>query len=355
MRPVHRRLLDVARAALCAADPSPATPEQLAAAEARLGRPLPPGYRAFLAEVGHVSWPLVIRNVVDFGEGLWPAHFVPFADDGGGNLYGFDLRGKKGRELPIDHWDHEEPTVDDEPGPPERFQDWLEARLDEEVRRTVAERRDAVAARLGANHVDDALAPDDAQITEVEGALGVTLPEDYVWFTSTFGALRWPVRIVDALSLADLTTELRERRPGEAGRVIAFASEGDSGFAAFDRHGRVRGFGLVRPAPGAFLDYLEDRLSHAPAAGPPPRAAEDEELALAERLLARLHETGQLETTRGFPAEAVARRIADAWGSPARILSILMDRADVIEVYVSEEELAVLQLDVKRPPEERHG
>jgi hypothetical protein len=193
------------------------------------------------------------------------------------------LRGKQGRELPIDHWDHEEPEADDEPGPPERFQ---EARLDEEVRRTVAARRDAVAARLGAHHVDDAFTPDSAQITEVEGALGVTLPEDYVWFTSTFGALRWPVRLVEALSLADLTAGLRERRPGEADRVIAFASEGDSGFAAFDRHGRVRGFGLARPAPGAFLDYLEDRLSHAPAAGPPPRAAEDGEQALAERLLA---------------------------------------------------------------------
>jgi len=111
----------------------------------------------------------------------------------------------------------------------------------------------------------------------------------------------------------------------------------------------------VRPAPRAFLDYLEDRLSHAPAAGPPPRAAEDEELALAERLLARLRETGQIETTRGFPPETVARRIADAWGRPARILSILMDRADVIEVYVSEEELGVLQIDMKRHPEGSHG
>ena len=354
MRPVHRRLLDLARAALGEVDPSPATPAQIAAAEARLGRPLPPGYRAFLAEVGHVSWPLVIGNVVDFQEGLWPAHFAPFADDGGGNLHGFDLRGGKGQELPIDYWDHEEPEVDDEPGSPERFQDWLEARIDEEAQRMVAARRAAIAAGLGAAHVDDASLPDRARITEVEGALGVTLPADYVWFTSTFGALRWPVRIVDVLSLADLTAELRARRPREAGRVIAFASEGESGYAAFDRHGGVRGFGLVRPAPRSFLDYLEDRLSRAPAAGPPPRAAEDEdeELLLAERLLARLREANQIETTRGFPAGAVARQIADAWSRPARILSILMDRADVIEVYVSEEDLSALQLEVKRPLED---
>ena len=56
MRPVHQRLLDIALAALGEAAPIPATPEQIAAAEARLGRPLPPGYRAFLAEVGHTSW-----------------------------------------------------------------------------------------------------------------------------------------------------------------------------------------------------------------------------------------------------------------------------------------------------------
>ncbi len=364
MRPVHRRLLDVARAALGEAEPSPATPQQIAAAEKRLGRPLPPGYRAFLVEVGCVSWPLTIGNVVDFEEGPWPDHLAVFADDGSGNYHGFDLRGPKGRELPIDYWDHEEPEVEDEPGPPERFEDWLEARVDEEVQRTVEERRNAIAARLGAVHVDDSFLPDRAQITEVESVLGVALPEDYVWFTSTFGALRWPVRIADALSLADLTAELRAKRPGEADRVIAFGSEGDSGYVAFDRKGGVRGFGLVRPAPDGFLAYLEDRLAEAPAAeslprvagssqraaGSPPRVAEDEELALAERLLARLRESGQIETTRGFPPETVARKIADAWRRPSRILAILMDREDVIEVYVSEEELAALQLDVKRQP-----
>ncbi len=162
----------------------------------------------------------------------------------------------------------------------------------------------------------------------------------------------------------NMTAELRAKRPGEADRVIAFGSEGDSGYVAFDRKGGVRGFGLVRPAPDGFLAYLEDRLAEAPAAeslprvagssqraaGSPPRVAEDEELALAERLLARLRESGQIETTRGFPPETVARKIADAWRRPSRILAILMDREDVIEVYVSEEELAALQLDVKRQP-----
>jgi|GEM_PF-3158341 len=224
MRPVHRRLLGVARAVLGEVEPRPATPEQIAAAEARLGRPLPPGYRAFLAEVGWVSWPLVIGNLVDF-EGDWPAHLAVFADDGSGNVYGFDLRGKKGRELPIDFWDHEDPALDDEPGPPERFEDWLEERLGEEEQRTA----------------------------QAQG----------------------------------------------------------------------------------------------PAAEPPPEASEDEELALAERLIERLVASGQLETTRGFSSGAVARRMADVWASPARMLAILMDREDVIEVYVSEEELAALQAELR--------
>ena len=87
MRPLHRRLLDVARAGLGEAEPQPATLEEIAAAEAHLGRPLPPGYRAFLEEIGSVSWPLSIGNVLSFHlpDAPWPDHFVPFADDGGGS------------------------------------------------------------------------------------------------------------------------------------------------------------------------------------------------------------------------------------------------------------------------------
>ena len=226
MRMVHRRLLDVARAVVGDVEPSPATPEQIEAAQKRLGRPLPPGYRAFLQEVGRVTWPLVIGNIVDFEEGPWPPHFVPFADDLGGNLYGFDLRGKKGKELPIDYWDHEEPELEDEPGPPERFEDWLKSRVDDEEARTAAEAAPVAAA-------DD-------------------------------------------------------------------------------------------PSP----------------------PTEDEDLVLARQLLGRLQETGQLETEPRFSTDAAAEQIADAWSSPARILAILMDRGDVIEVYASEEELAALLADI---------
>lgn len=124
------------------AKPCPATPEQIAAAEARLGRPLPPGYRAFLAEVGSAFWPLRIGPFADFeGDDLpWPAHLVVFADDNSGNVYGFDLRGKQGRQLPIAYWDHEEPVVDDEPGPPERFEDWLEEHVTDAEAEVAAER-----------------------------------------------------------------------------------------------------------------------------------------------------------------------------------------------------------------------
>jgi hypothetical protein len=317
-----------------------------------------------LQEVGHVTWPLSIGNVADFTEGNsprspqaaanWPAHLAVFAMDGSGNCYGFDLRGRRGRELPIEFWDHEEPdTTEDEPGPPERFEDWLEARIEEDSERQVTERRAALADRLTAHHVDDAFTPERAQVTEVEGTLGVTLPADYVWFTSTFGALRSPVRVVDALSLPDLTAELRARRgDGTKKRLVAFAKEGVEGYAAFDAKGQVYGFGVTLPAKATFLDYIEDRLSRSdtpqPTEVPLTQATEDEELAWAERLLARLLESGQLETTRGFPAELVARRIADAWKRPARIVAMLIDRDDVNEVYVSEKELLAIQVELAR-------
>jgi hypothetical protein len=118
---------------------------------------------------------------------------------------------------------------------------------------------------------------------------------------------------------------------------------------AFDRGGKLVGFGVQRPVPEALLDYLEDRLSHpSPMASVAAPEVEDVELALADSLIRRLVETEQLETTRGFDSDAVARRIADAWAAPARILAILMDRQDVNEVYVSEEDIAALQRELAR-------
>jgi hypothetical protein len=350
VRSLHSRLLACARAVVADAEPEPCSPEAIAAAEALLGRPLPPGYRAFLEEVGRITWPVQIGNVVDFAveAAPWPAHFMPFADDGGGNLWGFDAQGKRGKELPIEFWDHEEPELVETSDGATKFEAWLEERVVVAESEMRDERRAAMGRRLDV-HGCRAWAPDRAQIEEAENALGVSLPEDYRWLTSTFGSLAWPVRIVDAFSLHELTAAMRARCGKKAARAVAFAQEGDGAFVAFDRGGKLVGFGVQRPVPEALLDYLEDRLSHpSPMASVAAPEVEDVELALADSLIRRLVETHQLETTRGFDSDAVARRIADAWAAPARILAILMDRQDVNEVYVSEEDIAALQRELAR-------
>ncbi|MDP2316815.1 MAG: SMI1/KNR4 family protein [Pseudomonadota bacterium] len=133
MHPVHVRLLDHARRALGKATASPEPPDGIAAAEARLGRPLPPGYRRFLEEVGKARWPLRIENVATFEGGPWPEYFVPFASDYGELVYGFDLRGGDGADLPIDFLDFETDELDEDPGPAVPFEDWLAARIDDDV------------------------------------------------------------------------------------------------------------------------------------------------------------------------------------------------------------------------------
>jgi len=132
MHPLHVRLLARARHSLGDAAPNPESAEGVAAAEARLGRPLPPGYRRFLLEIGRTHWPVLVESVAKAEPGPFPDYFVPFGSDLGERVYGFDLRGGDGVELPIDFLDLETDELDEEPGPPIPFEDWLSARLDED-------------------------------------------------------------------------------------------------------------------------------------------------------------------------------------------------------------------------------
>ncbi|MDP2304933.1 MAG: SMI1/KNR4 family protein [Pseudomonadota bacterium] len=133
MHPLHLRLLEQTRRALGEATASPEPAERIAAAEARLGRPLPPGYRRFLEELGPSFWPLRIENLAMFGGGPWPEYFVPFASDADGLVYGFDLRGGGAADLPIDSLDLEADELDEHPCPAIPFEDWLAARMEEEA------------------------------------------------------------------------------------------------------------------------------------------------------------------------------------------------------------------------------
>jgi hypothetical protein len=346
MKALHRSLVEIAAASLDGFEPRPESPERIALAEERLGGPLPRGYRAFLEEIGSVSWPLSIGNVIDFERGPFPDFFVPFADDLGGNYHGFDLRARKGRELAIDFWDHEEPELDEEPAVVGTFDDWLAGVVGDVIRAREEERKARIAQQIGP-HVVTSFAPSREQVAEVEAALGASLPLDYVWFTTSIGSTPWPVRIADALELEAKAEAFRRKFPRAPRRAIAFAEEPGGGWAAFDKGGVVRGFGVARPAPPAFLDYLEDRMSHAPDVVP-SKSSEDPEIDLALSLIHRLREEDLLETTRGFDPAAVAPAIADAWPRPSRIVDILMDRADVVEVYASEDDVAAIVAELSK-------
>jgi hypothetical protein len=348
LHPLHRRLLAVQRATIPEAEPVPASPAEIAAAAELLGRPLPPGYRRFLEEVGRVFLPVDIHPLADHASGGdWPPWFVPFAGDLSGNYWGFDIRRKRGKELPIEFWDHEEPEMEDAPSDPTPFEEWLEEQIATEEATLLERRREALLDALP--HRDPyAFTPERDQVREVEAALGMALPLDYVWFTTTVGSIAEPVRVVDALELAALTEAMRATHH-RAGKLVAFAEEGPGRYAAFARGGAVRGLGIKLPASSTFLTYLEDRVARrveespnlaARPKGSPPR--DDESLAeeRAARLLDSLISSGALETTRGFPRRDVARSVAAAWARPARILSLLEERDDVVEIFVSEDELA---------------
>ncbi len=354
LHPLHLRLLELQRAAIPDAEPAPASAAEIVAAEELLGRPLPPGYKRFLEEVGRVLLPVDIgMPATHAAGGDWPSWFIPFAGDLSGNYWGFDLRRKRGKELPIEFWDHEEPELEDEPGEPTRFEDWLEEQLMSEEASLLKQRREALLDALPQRDLY-AFTPERDQIAEVEAALGLKLPLDYVWFTTTVGSIETPVRIVDALELSTLTEAMRAAHPASR-KLLAFAEEAPGTYAAFGRAGAVQSVGLDQPVPSGFLAYLEDRIARSaksPNQAPRPKASppQDEETLLAERaarLLADLIASGALETTRGFPVQTVALAVAAAWRRPARILALLEDREDVVEVFLSEEELVEAMAKVR--------
>jgi hypothetical protein len=135
--PLHARLIEaIAAAGVATWRPRPATTTALAAAEARLGGPLPAGYRAFALALGAIDWPVVILGPAalaraDDGR---PAYLIPFAHDPSGNDWSFDTRERSGDELAIVYWDLEDPPPDDELAGGYQatpFAEWLAERLDD--------------------------------------------------------------------------------------------------------------------------------------------------------------------------------------------------------------------------------
>lgn len=349
MKPLHRTIVERSRAGCGSFTPSPATAEQIAAAELRLGA-LPPAYRSFLAEVGAAPWPLQIGNVVDPGARRsphMPEWFVPFARDAGGNCYGFDVRKRRGKELAIEYWDEEAWGIDDAPCSTASFAALLSDLVRAGLTRDHAQRRERVFAAL-APRAAGAFTPSAREVVAAGRALGVELPDDYVWFTTTLGSLPAPLRVVDGLDLAELTAALRQVHPDAPPQLAAFAREGEREFVAFTARGDLRYLGRAA-GPPTFLDYLESLLARAaprPASREPApvvrRARPSDPAGRLRRLLERLQADDHIETAADFSAAAVATELASVPLNGAAIVAALLDRDDVLEVFVTDADVDAL-------------
>lgn len=351
MRRAHRLLVEKNQAVFGEYTPKPATAEDLAGVERRLGRPIPPSYKSFLEELGSVAWPLEIYAATGEPDHL-PAYLVAFAHDGGGNYHCFDLRAKaapsgRAAELPITFWDHEEPEAAEQDAPAddqsEAFADWLEEQIDEALWVEVEERRERLSRAL-APHAAGAFTPSLDEAQQAGEKLGVELPADYLWFTTTLGSIAAPVRVVDATQLAALTEAMRRDVPRAPEGLVAFAEEAPARYVGFDRKGklvRVEGGKKKKTAqePGdpTFTEYLERRVAEAPAAPPV-----QDRLGAAKQLLSRLIEREAIEVEPSFELEAAATALADAQISPRRLSRWLMERADIAEVFASDAELEAI-------------
>jgi hypothetical protein len=98
---------------------APASPAQIAEVEQRLGLRLPQTYSEFLREFGGGDFGLVSIYSVDASSDWYlPARveesrrqmlandLLPFADDGMGGFYAFEVRDRKASEK-VFYWDHE--------------------------------------------------------------------------------------------------------------------------------------------------------------------------------------------------------------------------------------------------------
>lgn len=349
MRPLHLTIHERSRARFGEYAPRPAGPAQLAAAERLLGA-LPPGYRSFLVELGEAPWPLPIGNVADFADRRWfdkPAWFVPFAHDPAGHYWGFAVRGRRDRRPAIAFWNHAEQAIDDPPGEAGSFETWLKDQVLTGLRRDHAERRDRLFAGLTPR--PGAFTPKLAEARAAGRALDVELPEDYLAFTTSIGSLTAPVQIVDALDLAGLTEALRRAHPDAPPRLAAFARTGAREFVAFGERGDLRYFGGAAGPPD-FLEWCEAlRARAAQPAAPADRPAVvrrarsvPDATDRLRGLLEQMRADALIETAPTFCPALVAAELAGTRLTGAAIVAALLERDDVIDVFVTDADVDAL-------------
>jgi len=249
----------------------PASEADLRAAQTVLGLALPATYVAFAREIGSTSWPIQVFGIEQlqrggrFGQPPW---FVAFATDGAGNDWGWDTR-DAAEEHPVMFWDHEEPPTEDalaKRSATGTFADWLAGRLDDALGEEDDDRTQEIWATIRkelARHADGAFpyTPALEDVQAVEARLGVTLPEDYVTFTTVIGSTSWPVRIVDGQDVEGLTRELRAAHPSLRD-AVGFGQDLDGTPLAF------RGPTVISPTSAlakSFLSFLMARINEANA------------------------------------------------------------------------------------------
>ena len=262
----------------------------IAEAERKLGLLLPKSFKRFAKDVGATTWPVQIFNVETIAKRVAavasntdkPSHLLAFAKDASGNHWYFDTRKLDAGEYPIVFWDLANPPAAAETAAPQAspsFDAWLEAHVAshaaDDVRRAMLERLQRLEKEMAAHKPKGAtpkpMSRDD--VAAIEARLRVTLPKDYVLFTTRLGSVQWPLEIVDAGSIDALTKEMTAKFAGRARGVIAFGREPHGGFVGFDKRGKLITLGGYATEDLSFLDFLERRIRERSAAGAGPGAA----------------------------------------------------------------------------------
>ena len=253
----------------------------IAEAERKLGVLLPKSFKRFAKDVGATTWPVQIFGVDTIAKRVAsiastndkPSHLVAFAKDSGGNHWYFDTRKLDAGEYPIVFWDLSNPPAAADTAAPQAapsFDAWLEAHVAshaaDDVRRAMLERLQRLEKEMAAHKPKGTVPAPKAKpmsrddVAAVEARLRVTLPKDYVMFTTRLGSVQWPLEIVDANAIDALTKEMTAKFAGRARGVIAFGREPHGGFVGFDKRGKLITLGGYATEDLSFLDFLERRI-----------------------------------------------------------------------------------------------
>jgi len=254
----------------------PVAEPALIEAEARLACALPLRFKELLRQLGALTWPVSVAGASAVlrgaGEADDPTHLVFFGSDGGELRFAFDTRRTFDRDgYAVVEIDLEEGYVDE--GMPEDafsgFEAWLIDRVaDEQARERAAGMEKALRS------LDDLLRPEVPlprpwcpsadEVHDAAARVGARLPEDYVRFCTSFGTVEWPLEIVDATGILELTEAVAREGCTLPERFVAIARDGSQVFGLDRGDGTLLGLsrdgGAVEQVGMSFLAWLRARV-----------------------------------------------------------------------------------------------